>query len=175
MWQKKSIAKLQSDTLWRQELQKSQSMQSTINSRADFQDMALKPKASFNQETKISDNVLSIQRNITQKQQGSGNSGDEFDTKIASDLVGLSNSPFSIEQRWMASRSSFTRSNHLDQNDSPTNKFVDHQHKTEISNDEYVRIEIDKHRKHSGEGTEPWGTQGNKVRGTIWGRYGRHP
>jgi hypothetical protein len=39
MWQKKSLAKLQSDTLRRQELQKSQSMQSTIDSRADFRDI----------------------------------------------------------------------------------------------------------------------------------------
>jgi hypothetical protein len=70
MWQKKSLAKLQSDTLWRQELQKLQSMQSTIDSLADFCDMASKPKALINQDTKISDNVLALQRNITQKQQG---------------------------------------------------------------------------------------------------------
>jgi hypothetical protein len=53
MWQKKSLAKLQSDTLRRQELQKSQSMQSTIDSRADLRDMASKPKATINQETEI--------------------------------------------------------------------------------------------------------------------------
>jgi hypothetical protein len=58
MWQMKSLAKLQSDTLRRQELQKSQSMQSTIDSRADFRDMAPKSKATLNQETETSDNVL---------------------------------------------------------------------------------------------------------------------
>jgi hypothetical protein len=65
MWQKKSLAKLRSDTLWRQELHKSQSMQRTIDSRADFRDMAFKPKATTNQETELSDNVRSLQRNIT--------------------------------------------------------------------------------------------------------------
>jgi hypothetical protein len=48
MWQKKSLAK------------KSQSMQSSIDFRADFRDMAPKPKATINQETEISDNVLSV-------------------------------------------------------------------------------------------------------------------
>jgi hypothetical protein len=59
----------QLDTLRRQELQKLQSMQSTIDSRADFRDMASKPKATINQETEISDNVLPLQCNITLKQQ----------------------------------------------------------------------------------------------------------
>jgi hypothetical protein len=40
---------------------------------------------------------------------GRGYSGGEFDTKIAYDLAGLSKSPFSIDQRWMTSRFSFTR------------------------------------------------------------------
>jgi hypothetical protein len=44
-------------------------MQGNIYSRADFRDMALNPKTTNNQETKISDNFLPIQRNITQKQQ----------------------------------------------------------------------------------------------------------
>jgi hypothetical protein len=70
MWQKKSLANFQSDTLRRQELRKSQSMQSTIDSRADSRDMASKPKATINQETDIGDNVLPLQRNFTQKQQG---------------------------------------------------------------------------------------------------------
>jgi hypothetical protein len=106
LWQKKSLAKLQSDTLWRQELQKLQSMESTIDSRADFHDMASnKPKAKINQKTEISDKVLPLQRGISP----SGNSGGDFDTKITCDLAGLSNSPFSIDQRWMASRSSFTQ------------------------------------------------------------------
>jgi hypothetical protein len=69
MWQKKSLAKLQSDTLRHQELQKSQSM-STIDSRADFRDMASKLKATINQETEISDSTFPLQRNITLKQQG---------------------------------------------------------------------------------------------------------
>jgi hypothetical protein len=59
MWQKKSLAKLQSDTLRRQKTQKSQSMQSTIDSLADFRDMPLKPMATINQETEISDNYPS--------------------------------------------------------------------------------------------------------------------
>jgi O6-methylguanine-DNA--protein-cysteine methyltransferase len=70
MWQKKSLAKIQSDTLRRQELQKSQCMQSTIDSRTAFRDMASKLKATINQETEICDNVLPLQSNITQKQQG---------------------------------------------------------------------------------------------------------
>jgi hypothetical protein len=48
MWQKKSLAKLQLDTTRRQVLQKSQSMQSTIDSRADFCDLASKTKATIN-------------------------------------------------------------------------------------------------------------------------------
>jgi ABC-type uncharacterized transport system ATPase subunit len=66
MRQKKSLAKFQSDTLRRQELQKSQSMQSTIDSLCD---KAPKLKATINQKTEISYNVLSLQCNITQKQQ----------------------------------------------------------------------------------------------------------
>jgi hypothetical protein len=43
-----TLEKLQSDTLWRQELQKSLSMQSTIDSRADFCDMTPKLKVTIN-------------------------------------------------------------------------------------------------------------------------------
>jgi hypothetical protein len=101
MWQKKSLAKLQSDSLGCQELQKSQSMQATIDSRADFRDMASNPKETIDQETEISDNVFPFQCNIYRKQQGQCNSESEFDTKIACDLAGLTNSPFSIDQRLM--------------------------------------------------------------------------
>jgi hypothetical protein len=41
----------------------------SIDSRADFRDMASKPKPTINQETEISDNVLPLKCNITHKQQ----------------------------------------------------------------------------------------------------------
>jgi hypothetical protein len=84
--------------------------------------------------TSIHSSVISPKNN-----KGSGNSGGEFDIKI--------NSPFSIDQRWMASRwlHSLERSGHPDQTDSPTNKFVGHQHKNAISNT--FGQTIDKHRK----------------------------
>jgi hypothetical protein len=95
-------------------------MHGTIDSRADFRDVAPKPKTTINQETEISDNVLAIQRNIIspKNNKGSGISGDEFDTKITCDLAGLTS------DRWLQ-----------DQNDSSTNKFAGHQHKNEISNE----------------------------------------
>jgi hypothetical protein len=83
MWQKKSLAKLQSDTLGRQELQKSQSMQSTIDFRADFSDMAFKPKATINQRPR---SVTTSFHSSAISPKNSGNSGGEFDTKITCDL-----------------------------------------------------------------------------------------
>jgi hypothetical protein len=60
-------------------------MQSTIDSRADFCDMASKPKATINQETVISDITSLYSSAISpENNKGSGNSGGEFDTKIAS-------------------------------------------------------------------------------------------
>jgi hypothetical protein len=60
---------------------------------------------------------------FTENNKGSGNSESEFDTKIACDLAGLTNSPFLIDQRLMI----LIHSSHPDQTDSPTNKFVGHQ------------------------------------------------
>jgi hypothetical protein len=131
---KQGLPELQSDPHRRQELQQTQSVMCGINPRTHILNLTIKTKTTID-DPQVSNGITPW--NLHRIQEQTRQLHAQFVIRIACDLRGLNNNPFSADHREIAAKSSLSAEIISSKSFlSQTNKSADHEHRNETLKNE---------------------------------------